>query len=748
MHDQMLGRETSAHAARLSAAGSFLRSGAFTRGAIIALGILLCLLVYVATVTPRRYALYLGMVPNQTIAAHRDVVDEVQTQFHRDEAAREVTPVYHFREGVTEQVLEQLSSAYEQMAAVRQYARALPNFGPARAYTQEEFTRARDIFTLVPLQDFQLTTLMNAQDEQFEQMFSDLTPALRNAMQSSVTQGQEALSINAVMQVAGFRTGVSLLQNVVQPTLRAIIRPNMTVDEEATEVARQAARDAVEPVVYKQGQNIVVRGEGRVNESQMAMLSSLGLLSDNSVDYAMYAGSAVLVAAILALMTVSLRFSVSKIFFNVKRLPLIYLTAVLTLVLTYAAKALAIPYIAPLALPYLLLTVTVGILPAVTTGTAVSLIGSLMLINSGGTGGDMVNLVVVSLFSGLLGAHLLTKRYQRSFLLVAGSAVSLSSFLILLSIGMMSSLSLTQTVDRALWGFAGGTVSTLLTIALEPAMEALFNLPTPMRLLDLTNPNHPLLRRLLLETPGTYHHSIIIANLAEASAEAIGANPLLARAGAYFHDVGKLKRPLYFKENQIGTSNLHDTTDPQVSAAIIISHVREGIALAKSHRLPEEIQEIIARHHGNSVVQYFYHKASQEEGAPADEKEYRYDGGLPRTAECAIIMICDTVEAAIRTLNNPTRDEIADFIGKLVRQKMDAGLLDESPLTLKDLQIIRDTCAKVIYGVFHERIEYPKASAKAAPVERLAAAWQGLRKPTRVPDAEKRETQQKDSRST
>ncbi|HSK68391.1 MAG TPA: hypothetical protein VLA21_03955, partial [Candidatus Limnocylindria bacterium] len=270
MHDQMLNRDTPGLAGRFSGWAARIRSAGVSRGLVITLGTLLCLLVFIVTVTPRRYSLSLGMVPNQTIAAHRDVVDEVTTQEHRDAAARGVTPVYHFRDGVTEQVLEQLSAVYEQMSAARQYARSLPDFGTTRAYSPEEFTRAREIVSLIPLQDFQLTTLMNARDEQFEQMFADLTPALRNAMQGNVTQGQEALAINGIMQVAGFRTGVSLLQNVVLPTLKAVVRPNMVVNEEATEVAREAARHAVEPVVYKQGQNIVVRGEGRIQENQLA----------------------------------------------------------------------------------------------------------------------------------------------------------------------------------------------------------------------------------------------------------------------------------------------------------------------------------------------------------------------------------------------------------------------------------------------------------------------------------------------
>jgi len=225
---------------------------------------------------------------------------------------------------------------------------------------------------------------------------------------------------------------------------------------------------------------------------------------------------------------------------------------------------------------------------------------------------------------------------------------------------------------------------------------------------------------------------MIIANLAEASAEAIGANPLLARAGAYFHDIGKLKRPQYFKENQIGISNLHDTTDPQVSAAIIISHVREGLALARQHRLPQEIQQIIAEHHGDSLVAYFYNKALKEsDGKPVDEKTFRYDGIPPQTPEGALIMLCDTVEAAIRTLSNPTRNEIVAFIDQLIRKKVESGMLNQSPLTLRDLSLVRDSCARVIYGVFHERIEYPSDPSKLPPAERLLAHLQGFRKTAR-----------------
>ena len=707
---------------------SFIRSKSFYRGLVIALGTLLCLLIFIITITPKRYNLTVGMVPTQTIAANKDVEDEVTTLRNREAAAAAVTPTYHYQEGVTEKVMLSLDAVYAQMLAVRQYAQSLEGAGPNRNYTLDEYKAAREQFNLVPLQDFQLATLMNATQEQFDEMHSALSPAIRNTMQGNVTQGQESIAITSIMQVVGFKTNISLLQNVVLPVLRTIVLPNMVVDEDATQTARQTAFEAVEPVMYQQGQNIVVAGEGRIRENQIAMLNNLGLLSDNSIDLTMYAGSIILVIAILMLLAGYLAIFARRLFDDVKRLLIVYLTAALALALGLLAKSISLVYLSPLILPYMLLTVTLGAMPGIVAGLSTTLIGALMLTSGQGSSNiDMINLLFMSIFSGSLTALLLHRKYERSFILLAGALASLASFMIVLSIGLMTSMSMRVTFNKALWAMAGTAINALLCLSLQPAVESLFNLPTPMRLLDLTNPNHPLMRRLLMEAPGTYHHSIIIANLAETSAEAIGANPLLARAGAYFHDIGKLKRPLYFKENQIGTSNIHDTTSPQVSAAIIVSHVREGIAMAKQHRLPYEIQQIIAEHHGDSLVAYFYHKAQQENDGPVDEADYRYPGVPPQTAEGAVIMLCDTVEAAIRTLSNPTTDEIINFIDELIQKKVQSGMLVNAPLTLRQLTQIRDACASVIYGVFHERIEYPKSADKLLPGERLIAHLQQMR---------------------
>ena len=713
-----------------------MRSQSFARLLTAVAGAVICLVVFLVTVSPKRYNLFVGMVPDQTISANKDVIDEVTTKVNRDAAASAVPPTFHHQEGITQMVIDNLDAAHAEMVAARQYAQTLPDYSSRRTYSRDELASAHDMMDLIVLKDFQMVTLLNASNEQFDEMYAALVPAVRNTMQGNVIQGQESSAINGIMQLVGYKTNVSLLQNVVLPVLQEIIEPNMVVDSEATEDARQAAWEQVEPVIFKQGQNIVVRGEGRIRENQMAMLNSLGLLDDNTIDYAMYLGATMVVAGTLALAFVALRLLSPHSAKDIKSIVLIYLIILIAMAFSLLAKEIQLIYIAPLVLPFMLLTGTVGAIPALIAGVAANALCTIMIAGTGSASVDWVNLLSIGMFTGVLSVLILNNKYQRFFVLLTGAVAAAGSFLLLLALGLLTSMNLQSAISKGLWSLVGAGVSTVLCLAIQPALESAFNLPTPTRLLDLTNPNHPLLRRLLLEAPGTYHHSIIIANLAEASAEAIGANPLLARAGAYFHDIGKLKRPLYFKENQIGTGNVHDSTDPQVSAAIITSHVREGVSMAKQYRLPQEIQQIIAEHHGNSIVAFFYHKAVQESAnEQVDDDEFRYDGVPPKTTEGALVMLCDTIEAAIRTLNNPTQDEIVAFIDSLIQKKIQNGQLVNAPLTLANLQTIRDTCAMVLHGVFHERIEYPAAPDKLPPKDRLIAQLQQLRKSSAPPIA-------------
>jgi putative nucleotidyltransferase with HDIG domain len=240
--------------------------------------------------------------------------------------------------------------------------------------------------------------------------------------------------------------------------------------------------------------------------------------------------------------------------------------------------------------------------------------------------------------------------------------------------------------------------------------ERLFDITTDVTLLELSDLNHPLLKDLSVKAPGTFHHSIIVGNLSESAAITIGANSLLARVGSYYHDIGKMEKPEYFVENQKNKYNKHESLAPNMSAIILSSHVKNGLELAEKYKIPKLIRDFIPEHHGKNLMSYFYSKA-KEEGDPKDlnESDYRYPGPSPKSKETAIVMLADTVEAATRTLSNPSAGRLRKQVEELVEQRFLEGELDDSDLTMRDLKGIIDGFMSVLLGIFHQRIEYPKA---------------------------------------
>ena len=504
------------------------------------------------------------------------------------------------------------------------------------------------------------------------------------------------------------------------------MQPNIVIDQEATELAREQAREAVEPVVYKQGQNIVVKGEGRVERYQYEMLSAMGLLNNSSISILIYLGAALMAALVMSIAMILLRILCKDIVYDIKRLLLVFIIFILSFALCIIARIFNI-YLAPVALCALLLSSMLGLKCAIIFNAAITILASaLAMSGSSSYTSTMIQMLICSLCSGCLAAVVIYKHTGRIRTIASGAVAGMCNFAVMMVLGLMAG-STESSLLNSLWGLASGGIAGVLCVAVQPLLELIFNLPNPTKLLELSNPNHPLLHRLLLEAPGTYHHSIVVSNLAEASAEAIGANPLLARIGGYYHDIGKLRRPLYFKENQLGGENKLIDTDPYTAAQIVISHIHDGTTLARQYHLPQEIIRIIQEHHGNTPVMYFYSQAVKEaDGKPVDIANFRYDANPPSTKEGAIVLLCDTIEAAVRSMQNPTPEAIEAFIIKLIRGKLQDGQLSNSPLTLKDIDDICHACATVLNGVFHERIEYPdppeKASMPADPEEPAASA--------------------------
>ena len=701
----------------------YIRSSDAMRVLICIVSCALMLALFEVSIVPTRYNLQEGMVPTNTIAATKDVVDEMSTEQKREEAAAKTITTYRFQESITDTVLSDFDKIFDEMRAVRQYASTLPNASSTRVYTKDELQHAHDMLTLITLSDYQLTSLMRSTEAELEEAHTLVYAALQSTMQSYVTEGQEFAAAYNIRQIVNYRISIPLGQNVLPTVLSACIKPNMLIDQEATEADRQAARDAVEPVIFKQGQNIVVKGEGRVTANQLAMLSTLGLLSDGEVDMTIYIGAAILCILVMVSMLLLLRrYGETRVMNETDRLMLMFTVMIISFLVSLLGR-IANAYLLPLILCPLLVTALLGLRVGVVCNAALSILVAALAAGGSEEYAEKVAIILISgLISGTVAAMMMNRKTSRLWVLVSGLTACAMDFVVILCIGLMTSSELSGAINNGAWRAGGSLIGTLLCIGLQPLLEMVFNMPTPMKLMELSNPNQPLLRRLLLEAPGTYHHCTIVASLAEAAAEVVGANPLICRVGGYYHDIGKLKRPSYFTENQMGGVNAHDHTDPYVSAAIITSHTRDGVALAKAYRLPRAIQTIIGEHHGNTPVMFFYHKALQQaNGKPVDIRNFRYDGHPPRTKEGAIVMLCDTIEAAVRTMKNPTTEGIEEFIVKLVRGKLEDGQLNDSPLTLRDIDQICAAATQVLVGVFHERIEYPDLEEIQAKARRQAA---------------------------
>lgn len=330
------------------------------------------------------------------------------------------------------------------------------------------------------------------------------------------------------------------------------------------------------------------------------------------------------------------------------------------------------------------------------------------------TNGNQLLYAITAFVGGTVGVYQVSKVNQTSDLAKSGLSVALANIVTIVTLAFLAgNVSLNTILFGASMGAINGILSAVLMIGVLPYLESAFSVTSMIKLLELSNPNHELLRRLLLEAPGTYHHSLMVGNLAEASAEAVGANPLLVRVGAYYHDIGKIKRPEYFVENQRGFDNPHEKIAPALSTLIITSHVKEGLEMGREARLPEVILDFIEQHHGTSLAKYFYSRALEEDReGKISEESFRYEGPKPQTKEVALVMLADSVEAAVRSLPEPTPENIREMVWVIINDKLDDGQLEECDLTFKDLDIISDSFCKLLEGVYHKRIEYPEVIAR------------------------------------
>jgi putative nucleotidyltransferase with HDIG domain len=364
------------------------------------------------------------------------------------------------------------------------------------------------------------------------------------------------------------------------------------------------------------------------------------------------------------------------------------------------------PYLSGYLVPITIVAMLVTIAYDLETGLFITFTCAVLI---GILAGFKMDLAFVSIVAGTIATFAVRKvRHRHEFY----RAIFYLAVVYFGVVYIIESLKLTAAPD--LWrhvGFAviNGFLSPILTIGLLPLFETTFRLTTDITLLELSDLNRPLLKRLAIEAPGTYHHSIMIGTLAEEAAKSINANSLLARVGSYYHDIGKMLKPEYFVENQIGGRNKHENLTPSMSALILEAHVKEGKELAEKNGLPTCIVEFITGHHGTTVMSYFYEKARSHDGDSVDVNEYRYPGPRPKSKEVGTVMLADSVEAASRTLDDPKPARIRSLVHRIISAKFESGELDDCDITMRELHLIEDSFVRVLTGIFHRRVAYPES---------------------------------------
>ncbi len=503
-----------------------------------------------------------------------------------------------------------------------------------------------------------------------------------------------------------------------------LLKPNLTFNKNETEARKQQARDDIKPVLFqvKKGEMIVREGE-RVTSDQIKKLRSMREIGSH---YSTLSTGLGLFLSILVLLFTTHRFAktnISKYRPNNRDLLFLMLNFIGLFVLIklgiFISTALesAFPYVESTSYYYVFPFAAGAMLARIVLNSEVAFVFAIL--SSLLIGVLFGNNLVISLYAlvgSVTAAHWVRHCKQRTSLYRAGFRLSLVNMLMILGLYLMSGRAFdVQLLYKLGFGMAGGILCALIVTGTIPMVEYLFKYTTDIKLLELANLNSPVLRELMVQAPGTYHHSVIVGNLVESAAETINANPLLARVAAYYHDIGKIRKPLYFIENIHNQENKHDKLAPSMSALILMSHVKDAVELARESHLGEPLIDIIRQHHGTALMKFFYDKAKSKEDPgvqQVDERDYRYPGPKPQTREAALIMLADAVEAASRTLLDPTPARIQGMVQKIVNNIFIDGQLDECELTLKDLHHIAKSFNRILAGIFHHRIDYPEPAYK------------------------------------
>ncbi|KUG04329.1 membrane protein [hydrocarbon metagenome] len=698
----------------------FFKNSNIKKGLSILLFFTITILILFSNFNPKQVMLKPDEVAQRDIQSNVNatIIDEKQTAELRSQAAEKVQKVYQedtYALSSAENDIEIFYSNLQDILFADEERDNIKAKASLLTLLQSTSTRYSDLaLKNTDLADY----LLNADPEALKQMKEASLSVVQSLMDKPVTDetladlNEEALGKIDMLSYSPEAREVIKLVSINS------LRPNLIYNEEKTSLAVQEAMDAVAPVqkTIKAGE-IIVREGNRVTEEQISILEQLGIQRTDNYTLTLI-GTALFVLLTFWLVIEFVRKYYPEIYKNDMLLLLLGLIFVLIISITRFLTIIKIGdqpglgnligYLAPVAAGSMLIAILLDDRLAYFITLIMALYVGLL------TEGNQLFYAITAFVGGTVGIFQVYRVNQTSDLARSGLFIALAdiaAIVTLLFIG--DDLNLSNLAVGAAIGAVNGILSAVLMIGVLPYLEAAFSITSMSKLLELSNPNNPLLKRLLLQAPGTYHHSLMVGNLAEASAESIGANPLLVRVGALYHDIGKIKRPEYFVENQRGFDNPHEKIAPALSTLIITSHVKEGVEMAREAHLPVTIIDFIEQHHGTSLAKYFYSRALEEDrDGNVNEDNFRYEGPRPKSKETALVMLADSVEAAVRSLESPSPEKIRDMVRMLIKDKLNDGQLEMCDLTFKDLDIISKSFNKVLEGIYHKRIEYPEVIQK------------------------------------
>lgn len=697
-----------------------------------------------------------------------EIIDEKTTAKLREEALQRVKPVYDFDSTISSVIIGRVQKAF---ADARDYlnTNTISADNTPKELTPEQETTLKNDFLKnleISLEDPEYQSLRKHQfasgieglliknlshilDQPLIHQIKELEPTLskgfvlRKLSKKGNPIEQDVFDLSLIQDLEGAKTRINDLAlkevaqsqhlefldqktfDLIKKTTQALLKTNMNYNGIETESRKLRAKASIKNniIKIKRGESIIRSGD-RFEPWHLTVIEGIRQERKKINQTFKIIGTFLFVNLVLFIVYYYSSRYIRRFRPNRKDLVLLGLTLLIFMgvlrlgvffgsgikdALPFSISNYTFFYLIPIAGGAMLIRFILNSEVALVFSIVLSLFSGIFLENS-------LSITIYYLISGVFAAHAITHADKRSSVFIAGIFTGLVNALTILSLNFITvfssdSMSSSFLVSELIAGFMGGIFAAMSVLIFAPLMEGLFNYTTDIKLLELANLSHPLLREMIVKAPGTYHHSQMVGILAESGADAIGANSLLCRVGSYYHDIGKMKKPQYFIENQHGV-NPHDKLSPPMSALIIQAHVKDGLDMAKEHKLPKKIVDLIPEHQGTKLIGYFFNKAKKlaEPDATIDETNYRYDGPRPQTKEAGIVMLADTIEAAVRSMPEKTPTKIQAMVEKLVNQHFVDEQLDECELTLRDLHRISQAFVKILIGIYHQRIEYPEGA--------------------------------------